>query len=244
MIAIVSDIHGNLEALTAALADVRSLGIREVVCLGDIVGYGPNPLECLRLTPEFKVVLKGNHDAAAVSGEHRFSHVADKAMTWTRSALADGCDPDVMDFMRELPETRVREGLFFAHASPREPLREYIYPAHVKNVRKMQALFRRVRKYAFVGHTHIPGVIEEGSDEFIRPAEPQEAHFLGRRKAIINVGSVGQPRDGDPRACYVTFDGTAVVFRRVWYDCSPTVKKIREIPGLDDSLALRLEQGR
>ncbi len=243
MIAILSDIHGNLEALIAVLGDVEALGIRETVCLGDIVGYGPDPVECLRLAPAFKVTLKGNHDAAVVSGEHRFSHVADRAMTWTRSVLGDANDLEAVKFMRKLPEMTKRDDLLFAHASPRDAMREYIYPAHVHNRRKMRALFRRVKRYAFVGHTHIPGVIEEGGDQFIRPAAPPEAHFLGASKAIINVGSVGQPRDGDPRACYVTFDGTAVVFRRVKYDFSPTVKKILQTSGLDDSLARRLKRG-
>lgn len=243
MIAILSDIHGNLEALRAVLADIKALGIREIVCLGDIVGYGPNPVECLRLAPGFKVVLKGNHDAAAVSGEHRFSHVADKAMTWTRSVLSGGGNSEEMDFLRTLPKMSVRDGLLFAHASPRDALREYIYPAHVKNERKMRVLFGRIKKYAFVGHTHIPGVIEEGNDEFIRPATPPEAHFLGGSKAIVNVGSVGQPRDGDPRACYVTFDGRTVVYRRVEYDSSDTVVKIMQTPGLDESLARRLRRG-
>jgi len=243
VIAILSDIHGNLEALTAVLGDVKALGIREIVCLGDIVGYGPDPVECLRLAPRFKVTLKGNHDAAVVSGEHRFSHVADKAMTWTRSVLADGSNLEAIQFMQRLPEMIKRNGLLFAHASPRDAMREYIYPAHVRNRRKMRALFKRVKRYAFVGHTHIPGVIEEGNSEFVRPATPPEAHFLGTRKAIINVGSVGQPRDGDPRACFVTFDGTSVVFRRVEYDSSDTVAKIMQIPELDDSLASRLKRG-
>jgi len=244
LIAILSDIHGNLEALQAVLEDISSLGIREVVCLGDVVGYGPNPLECLRLARGFKLTVKGNHDEALVRGRMRSSRVAAKAMAWTRSVFNKGKEAEDERFLLSLRE-EVRQGvMFFAHASPLDPVREYIYPHHVDDPKKVREIMARVKKYAFVGHTHIPGVVEEGHKGFIRPKEAPEAHFLGGGKALINTGSVGQPRDGDPRACYVTFDGTAVVFRRVDYDVSSTVKKIKRIGELEDSLALRLERGR
>src|SRR5262249_13744995 len=127
--------------------------------------------------------------------------------------------------------------------SPRNPLNEYIFPEDIYNQRKMDAIFGLVERYCFQGHTHNPGVFTEKL-EFYSPDEIDFVHELDGRKTLINVGSVGQPRDRDPRACYVLLDGPKVLFRRVAYDVEKTVQKIKEIDDLDEFLGDRLRDGR
>ena len=153
---------------------------------------------------------------------------------------------------RDLPvsEERSIDGvpLLFVHGSPRKPLREYIFPRDVQNQEKMREIFALVRGLCFVGHSHVPGIYSEDIS-YTHPSELELLkiyHFEGRQKAIVNVGSVGQPRDNDPRACYVTLtdEADAVVFRRVRYDVEKTRKLIYASPGLDNSLGDRLLEGR
>ena len=131
----------------------------------------------------------------------------------------------------------------FVHGSPRNPLNEYIFPEDIYNQRKMERLFALVDKYCFVGHTHVPGIFTEHLS-FLEPEEVNYQYTLGEEKVIVNVGSVGQPRDGDPRACYVVLNGNKLIYRRVAYDFEPTIRKIYEIPELDNFLGDRLREGR
>jgi diadenosine tetraphosphatase ApaH/serine/threonine PP2A family protein phosphatase len=246
--AIISDLHSNLEALTAVFADMESQGVSEIYCLGDIIGYGPNPNECIDAVMEFDGCVLGNHDQGALFDPEGFSSGAEKAIFWTRSQLESNSeDPEQnrrrWDFLCEIPRTIREDGKLFVHGSPRNPLNEYVFPEDVHNPRKLEKVFSIVERCSFQGHTHVPGVFtEEG--RFLRPDQIGGSYRLTNQKVMINVGSVGQPRDGDPRSCYVILDGDTVTFRRVPYPLEETARKIYAIPELDSFLGDRLHDGR
>jgi len=208
--ALISDIHGNLEALEVVLDDIKAQGITEIFCLGDIIGYGPNPRECIdRVMESCRVTLLGNHDQGAMFDPDGFNIGAERAIFWTRDQLENAGDrankERRWEFLAELPRSHRLEPFMFVHGSPRNPLSEYIFPEDIYNHRKMERLFQLVEHYCFQGHTHVPGVFTEGF-QFYAPDEIDNEYTLGDSKAMINVGSVGQPRDGDPRACYVILE--------------------------------------
>jgi predicted phosphodiesterase len=247
--ALISDIHGNYEALRAVMADIRAQGIKEIYCLGDIVGYGPNPNECLDdVMAKCKVTILGNHDQAALFDPEGFNPVALRAIYWTRSRLESGPGNAAIvnrrwDFLGELHKTHIENRFLFVHGSPREPTNEYVFPEDIYNDRKMEALFDRIEMYCFQGHTHLPGVFTEGK-QFITPEDCGYQYPLGEGKLMINVGSVGQPRDGDPRSCYLILQDDMITFRRLEYPVEETIRKIYEIPDLDNQLGDRLRTGR
>jgi len=253
--AIISDVHGNLEALQAVLEDIDRERVDTVICLGDVVGYGPNPCECVRLVRErSSLVILGNHDQGALFDPDGFNSGAERAIRWTRHQLElhdrmprNSADPH-MDFLGELPRTHTDGDFLFVHGSARRPLDEYVFPEDIYNPLKMEHIFELIGRYCFQGHTHIPGVFTM-SPEFISPSVPrgesEVALELPATKAMVNVGSVGQPRDNDPRACYVVVEGDRRVrFRRIEYPFETTSKKIHAIPDLDNFLGDRLGQGR
>ena len=246
--AIVSDIHSNIEALRAVLADIRDQGVREVHCLGDVIGYGPNPCECIDLVARFRVCVLGNHDQAALFDPDGFNPVALGAIYWTREKLESGPGNAAKinqrwDFLGELPRTYLEDDILFVHGSPREPTNEYVFPEDVYNRRKLDNLFGRISLYCFQGHTHIPGIFRSDGD-FISPDECDHRFQLNGKKTMINVGSVGQPRDGDRRSCYVILDDDVVTFRRIEYPAEVTRDKIYAIEELDNMLGDRLMEGR
>lgn len=249
--ALISDIHGNWEALEAVLSDIEQQNTDEILCLGDIVGYGPNPRECLDKVMEIaQITILGNHDQAVLFDPDGFNPVALQAVFWTRDELdkpASQTDQTNQrwDFLGELPRTYEEGEFLFVHGSPREPTNEYVFPEDVYNMAKMNDLFGRISSYAFQGHTHIPGIFRSGPD-FISPEDFDYEYTLSDDKIMCNVGSVGQPRDEDPRACYVILDDEmkTVSFRRVEYPFDVTAEKIYNIPSLDDMLGNRLKQGR
>ena len=247
MKAIVSDIHANLEAIQAVLDDIDKQKIKEIYCLGDIIGYGPNPSECIDLVRErCKVTLLGNHDQAALFDPEGFNAGAERAIFWTRKVLESGPRAESearWEFLGELPRIHRDDGQMYVHGSARNPLNEYVFPEDVYNQRKMEKIFALVERHCFQGHTHIPGVFTEDLD-FLVPSEIDYTYELTDRKALINVGSVGQPRDMDPRASYVVLDGNTVHFRRVDYPFDETRRKIHDNPDLDDFLGDRLCDGR
>lgn len=245
--AIVSDIHGNLEALQAVLGDIQDQGCQRVVCLGDIIGYGPNPCECLDLVMQMNACVLGNHDYGALIDPEGFSAAAEQAIFWTRKQLEDGTDrlnaKARMEFLARLPRTLIEDQLLLVHGSARNPVNEYVFPEDIYNRRKMEKLFSMVPQFCFQGHTHTPGVFTLNM-QFLRPEELGYRYTLANDKAMINVGSVGQPRDGDWRSCYTVVDFPRVEFRRVEYNIDATVSKIFAIPELDNFLGERLREGR
>jgi len=244
--AIISDIHANYEGLEAVLADIDAQGIEEIYCLGDIVGYGPNPRECIDRVMSCKVCLLGNHDQGALFDPEGFNAGAERAIFWTRKMLETGDkagNERRWEFLGELPRMRREDSFLFVHGSARNPLNEYVFPEDIYNQRKMERIFGLVEQYCFQGHTHIPGVFTEDLN-FLAPSEIDYKYELGDQKVLINVGSVGQPRDADNRSCYVILDDRTVNFRRVDYDFDKTAGKIYDIPDLDNFLGDRLRDGR
>ncbi len=249
--AIISDIHGNLDALNAVLDDIQEQGITEIYCLGDVVGYGPNPCECLDKAMTFAACLLGNHDMAALCEPEGFNDSARKAIQWTRQqlktdealeSLEDEAAFKRYEFLCNLPRTIREDKLLFVHGSARSPLSEYVFPNDINDRLMMSRIFELIPGYCFQGHTHVPGVFTE-SGSFYGPHELGNGYRLANEKVMVNVGSVGQPRDGDPRSCYVVLKDGVVSYRRVAYPVEATVSKIHAITGLDRFLGDRLLQG-
>jgi predicted phosphodiesterase len=249
--ALISDIHGNLEALEAVLKDINDVSVDEIYCLGDIIGYGPNPCECLDLVMQHcKATILGNHDQAALFDPDGFNPMALQAIYWTRDQLDNNLGSPVLtnkrwDFLGELPRNIDEGELKFVHGSPRDPTNEYVFPEYVFDQRKMEILFGKVEQYCFMGHTHIPGVFTTGC-EFISPDECDYQYKLGSEKVLVNVGSVGQPRDEDNRSCYLVLDTDeqTLTYRRVEYDIEKTANKIYGVADLSDALGYRMKHGR
>ena len=246
--AVISDIHSNLEGLEAVLADIDSQGITEIYCLGDIIGYGPNPRECIDLVmSRTAVCILGNHDQGALFDPEGFNRGAERAIFWTRDQVerSDGesvQNAERWDFLGRRPRVHREEGKLFVHGSPRNPLNEYVFPEDVHHPKKMERLFALVERSCFQGHTHVPGVFT-ADGRFCRPEELGYRYQLTDGKAMINVGSVGQPRDGDSRSCYVVLDDDFVIYRRVEYPIDRTVEKIYAVAELDNFLGDRLRKG-
>ncbi len=248
MKAIISDIHSNLEALQAVLADIEKKGIKEIYCLGDVIGYGPNPRECIDLVMDCQLVLLGNHDQGALFDPDGFNRPAEMAIFWTRAQLELPIDPRPLrekrwEFLAERPRTHREGDYLYVHGSARNPLNEYVFPEDIYNQPKMKRIFALVDRYCFQGHTHVPGIFTENF-EFFSPDEVDSSYKLDGRKTLCNVGSVGQPRDLDPRACYVLLDGDTIHYQRVEYDVTTTKKKIYDVPELENFLGDRLEEGK
>ncbi len=255
--AIISDIHGNVEALQVVLADIKQRGVTRILCLGDIIGYGPDPLRCIDLVRQHcEWSLMGNHDFGVLYEPTNFNPGAESAAFWTRDALdaepEDQARRERYEFLGKLRVRVVETGpdgktpVLFVHGSPRRPINEYIFPDDVASAPdKLSTIFERVPRICFVGHTHVPGVFTDEPD-FYMPGELTNATYTigDQEKAIINVGSVGQPRDLDPRASYVIVDNNPVQFIRLPYDVEACAKKIKAIPQLSDWLADRLMEGR
>lgn len=246
--AIVSDIHGNLEALDAVMSDIADQDVDQIYCLGDVIGYGPNPRECIDRVMQYELCILGNHDQGALFDPEGFSSGAEKAIFWTRAQL-EQCNhtepPQTKrwNFLCELPRAHREGDLLFVHGSARSPLNEYVFPEDIYNPKKMEKIFSLIERYCFQGHTHVPGVFTDDG-RFLSPLDLNGRFQLGQRKVMINVGSVGQPRDTDNRSCYVILTDDALEYRRVPYDFEKTIEKIYSIPELDNFLGDRLREGR
>ena len=248
MKAIISDIHSNLEALQAVLDDIAQYQVEGVYCLGDVIGYGPNPRECLDLVMDCRVVLLGNHDQAVMFDPMQFNPTAERAIQWTRRQLeVPGQNRQQQErrweFLAERPMRHREDPFLYVHGSARNPINEYVFPEDIYSPRKMEQIFALVERYCFQGHTHVPGIFTENL-QFLSPEEIDYAYPLDGRKTLCNVGSVGQPRDGDWRACYVLLDGETIYYRRVEYDVNATIEKIYAVPELENFLGDRLREGR
>lgn len=237
--AIISDIHSNLEALEAVLADIRRVGVDEILCLGDIVGYGANPNECIALVRDCsRATVAGNHDYAAVglTSTDTFNPYARAATEWTQRVLGqvEG------EWLRSLPLTAVVEDMRLAHATPLEPA-EWRYILHAADA--TDELLGIDERACFVGHSHLPAVFER-TDGTTRLRGFGRLQLDGPGRYLVNVGSVGQPRDGNNNAGYAVVDSGAASaeLRRVPYDISTAQAKILRA-GLPRVLADRLERG-
>ena len=206
---------------------------------------------------EWKLVLLGNHDEAVVksSSTYSFNAQAKKAVAWTQEQLAPGFlsakeKKDRWQFLGGLRLKHEEDGVTFVHASPREFYHntEYILSEDTFDLlgevpKKIIDVFIKIKKLCFVGHSHFPGVLTENA-EYMEPKDfNHKFTFENGKKYLINVGSIGQPRDSDIRACYVTFDGNGVTFHRVEYDHKKTQEKIFSIPSLDKRSGERLAVG-
>ncbi|MCC6464646.1 MAG: metallophosphoesterase family protein [Planctomycetes bacterium] len=255
MRAIVSDIHANVAAWEAVRKDIESHGVKEIFSLGDLVGYGPEPLEIVDAAMSFQLNLMGNHDEAVIFEPVGFNYRALTAIRWTKKLLQGGIfafkNRKRMSFLKSLKLTHRDEGVLFVHGSPREPTTEYILKhdalaanqGEAQALRKMEDIFRQVDSLCIVGHTHIPCIITEDHKYLTEKDVNFEFKPEKGKKYILNVGSVGQPRDRDTRACYVLQDGMKFTWRRVEYDVKATAVKIRALKELDEYNADRLEQG-
>lgn len=223
--AVISDVHSNLEALEAVLKDIKKRKVDEIIFLGDAVGYGPNPNECLELLKKrCKIMMAGNHDWGAVglTNIDYFNEYAKAAIIWTREVLTD----KNQGFIRALPVIRdmKKENVLLVHSTPKEPQAWH----YLHTLRDAEINFHCFeQKMCLIGHSHQPFVIERlPSGEMVTYRERVE---LGEgERYIINAGSVGQPRDRDPRACYVLFRDNKVEFVRVGYNIAQTQQKMLE----------------
>ena len=245
--AIISDLHSNLEALQATFARIDELQVQDVVCLGDVVGYGADPLPVTQMVMErCKWTLQGNHDWGLFHAADEFNPLARDALVYTRRQLQPSWlrpgRRQAHDFLKGLPERMEDYGFKFYHGSPRDPVMEYVLKSDgFLEPEKMHQLFTYVDGPCFVGHTHWPGV--HRPDFRFSQATDEEREFVIDGPCIVNVGSVGQPRDGDPRASFAVVRGDRVQIERVPYDFRRTQAKILGA-GLHPALAERLARGK
>ncbi|HEY7465168.1 MAG TPA: metallophosphoesterase family protein [Dehalococcoidia bacterium] len=238
-IAVVADVHANLEAFEAVLVDAHQSGGYDVVwSLGDLVGYGPDPGPCIRLLQSLPhVAIAGNHDYAATGaiGTEDFNPFAAEAVRWTATQLT----LEEQIWLTGLSAVQIEGEFTLAHGTLRDPVWDYMLSSEIA----YEHLMRQTTPYGLVGHTHLPGVFfqtpsdAEAGDAIDTPLEEQ--------RFVANPGSAGQPRDGDPRAAYCLVDTEArrLTFHRVPYDVAITQAKMRAV-GLPEYLAERLGRGR
>ena len=240
-ILVISDIHANYPALEAVLQDAGK--VDETWCLGDLVGYGPDPnmvIERVRELPNLTCIL-GNHDVAVMGrmALEAFNGDARRSLTWTEKVLS----ADAMDFLKTLPQNvKVRDDVTLAHGSPRDPVWEYVL-----NTLSARLNFDHFEtSLCFVGHTHIQSIfqLDKKSDRVTMGTTKVDKLIVLTQRAIINPGSVGQPRDRDPRAAYAIYDSQAKTWEahRAEYDVAEVQRRIREA-GLPEKHAVRLAEG-
>jgi predicted phosphodiesterase len=241
-VAVISDIHGNAAALRSVLADIASQDVEETYCLGDIVGYGPDANSCCHLVRRHcRIVLLGNHDDAVVgrTSTRWFNEQAAAAVEYAQAVIA----PGHLAYLSRLPHVHVSKELYLAHATPVRP-QDWNYLG-AENLRENLAEIDA--RIGLVGHSHLQGAFvytREQHYRFVSGLKHPDELELGETESIIIAGSVGQPRDGDPRASYVILDlkRRAVLFRRCSYPLEDAQRRIREV-GLPESLATRLGLG-
>lgn len=226
MIAVVSDIHGNLEALEAVWADMASFAVSRVVCLGDMVGYGPDPNAVVeQVRSRETLCCLGNHELGMISqsGRRWFNSTARKGLALTQSLLS----PDSLAYIAALPRSLVLAGARFVHGFPPESVTAYLYD---QSEAVLQSWLTQGERLTFVGHTHELMLVTVVGGQMDRRELRAETVSVATAPAIVNAGSVGQPRDGDNRAKYLLWDVPAgtVTVRFVRYDIARTVDKIRQ----------------
>ena len=239
LFAVLGDIHSNLDALYVVLEDCRSQGVTDFLCTGDVVGYNACPHECMDIIRELGCpVVVGNHDFYVASQQNLddFNPAAAAVVEWTRRQLSE----DELSWLRVLPFTRTQMGITLVHSTMDNPENfGYVFD----NLQAEANFLNQKTPVCFHGHTHCPMIYEKSMNGVFR-IDAQDFTLPMGRKYFINVGSVGQPRDGDPRATYVIFDPKerTVRYRRLAYDIEAAQERIR-LAGLPERLAVRLAVG-
>lgn len=235
--AVISDIHSNLEAFLAVLDDIDNSGAERIICLGDLVGYGASPNECVDIIRERRIFsLAGNHDKAAcgITEPYSFNPAARRAALWTR----DQFTPGNREYLKGLSEEATIDGFMVVHGAPSDPDRYILSEYDARE----EFLLMGENKLCFFGHTHV-SVLYSLREGEIETRKTEHVRLREGIKYLVNPGSVGQPRDRDPRAAYLIFDDRGdIEFRRVSYRIEAAQKKIVE-KGLDRFLAERLSFG-
>jgi len=240
--AIVADIHANLAAFTAVLGDIKLKGgVEEVWCLGDVVGYGPDPHQCLELLRQYNhVCVAGNHDWAAIGkiDISNFNSYAAAACRWTAQQL----DREDIQYLDHLPLVIQKDDFTLVHGSPRHPIQEYLLST--SSAQENFAYFQS--QFCLIGHSHVPLIFEYSQSSSCSLSEfPADTTLtLAQNRLIINPGGIGQPRDGDPRASYAIFDSEtkSISHYRTPYDISATQARMTKYR-LPMPLVTRLSYG-
>jgi diadenosine tetraphosphatase ApaH/serine/threonine PP2A family protein phosphatase len=238
---IYSDIHSNIEALEKVLESMESMGVERRVCLGDAVGYGASPNECVRRIRDVShITLLGNHDSVALGREssENFNFYARRAIEWTKENLV----PEVQEFLEKLPYVADEPPLTFVHASPRSPVDWYYITSFDDAIDAFSFFNERI---CFVGHTHMPSIVVMENEQSFWVSETLSHRVLPGQRLLVNVGSVGQPRDRIPLAswCFCDTESLEVEIVRVAYDIAGTQERMRAM-GFADFLVNRLAEGR
>lgn len=237
-IGVISDVHSNLAALEAVLRELDRRSIERIICLGDVIGYGPQPNECIQLIRSAaEVVLLGNHDAMALTKlkASQVNPYALEAMRWTKNEISK----EHLEWLRTLPYLYSEDQFLFVHASPKSPS-DWKYIGRLNEVAEAIEYFSE--KVCMIGHTHRPffaGIDRQGALFFDSRTKIRLDDFP---KLLINAGSVGQPRDHDPRAAALVIDDNSIELLRVEYDVQKT-QKLMKMNGLPDYLSRRLGEG-
>jgi len=240
-LALISDIHANLEALTAVLKDIEKQNIDEIICLGDVIGYGSDPVACLeQVNRTCKVKLMGNHEYAALGllSTDYYHTDAKKAAQWTLQQLSDREYSMISDYEMD----NKMDNIYLVHSSPHEP-EMWHYILDQKHARLAFDYFEG--DICFHGHSHVPMIFLEIEDKLPRMQIGHDIQTDQDNRYLINVGSVGQPRDDDPRACYVILDTKEdeVFFNRIEYDINTVQQKMKNV-NLPEMLINRLSVGK
>jgi diadenosine tetraphosphatase ApaH/serine/threonine PP2A family protein phosphatase len=238
-VAVISDVHGNRHALDAVLYAIAAEQPDELWCLGDLVGYGPRPNECCRaVAARADLCLAGNHDLVVLGSLsiQDFAGDAAAAARWTQTVLAE----DARGFLADLESSARRDGVAVFHGSARDPIWEYVLSEEAA----WSTLQATTEPLVLVGHSHVPLAIGLEGDEVEGGVAPDGTLVdLEVGRLLLNPGSVGQPRDGDPRAAYLLLEpGRRASFHRVEYPIEHTQAEMREA-GLPEALAARLVEG-
>ncbi|MHC4599363.1 MAG: metallophosphoesterase family protein [Planctomycetota bacterium] len=256
MRALISDIHANTEALTAVFKDMEKHDVKDVYFLGDLVGYGPEPEACTDMVmKKCAAGIKGNHDFAIINGPYGFNYIAAEAIQCQRGTMLPECmimcrkKKSRWKYLDDLPYDRTEGGVLYVHGSPLDPISDYVFckkSAVMWNEQKLLEIFGMFGEVMFCGHTHHPCVIYDDLECFLPHEMDFTADLSRTRKAIVNIGSVGQPRDHDTRSCYALYDEAkhTVTWRRVEYDYEATAKKIEAIDCIDNRCGERLKVGK
>jgi diadenosine tetraphosphatase ApaH/serine/threonine PP2A family protein phosphatase len=242
-LAVLTDIHGNAEALEACLDHIAEIGVDGYAILGDLVGYGPDPERVIDIVVDLSehgaLVLKGNHDEAIERGTDHMNGVAADAIRWTREQL----DASQKAFLAQLPMSLMRDNTMFVHASAARP---ETWPYVDSSAAAIACLVASGARVTLCGHTHVPHLFHQLPGQTVEdftPVANRKVPFSSARRYLAVLGAVGQPRDRDPRACWGLLEPDGLTFYRVPYDIEETMRKIK-VARLPDWLGERLELGR